>query len=460
MAKGKYKAITADTIIFLIGNVLTKMVQFFLLPLFTTYMSTQAYGDGELLNNFTEFLLPFVTLCIYDAVFRFTVDDHASHALDNAIVVIAKSFVACGSVTIIVTVLFDYGYALLVYFMTFAYGLKMVFSYHVRGRGKSLVFSLGGVINALSMVVFSWLFLVKYEYQEKGYLLSILFSYLITSGYLFFAGRIYKDLSKFVVDKAESADMLKYSTPLIFYNTGYWLTNMAGRFLIAFYLGDAEAGIYMAAAKIATLINMVQQAFFMAFQLNASRELKNEKHNNYYYDILKLFTVLVVLSGGLLVLLTDLLSSILLKKEFAVAKDFLPLIILAATVDCYFCYYKAMYTVYKRTIKLIPSVAVGAVVNILLGVVLIPNIGIIGACVASFACFMAQGIYRLIDTKKFADLKVDVGSTILYLLVIVAIAALIMKQKESLAIALYILLVMVIIISKRKMLQSVIKLGR
>ena len=73
MSQNKYVRLLLDMIVFVIGTVLAKAVQFLLMPVYTTYMSTEAYGMAELTNNLSEFFLPIVTLCIYESVFRFTV---------------------------------------------------------------------------------------------------------------------------------------------------------------------------------------------------------------------------------------------------------------------------------------------------------------------------------------------------------------------------------------------------
>ncbi len=67
----KYRTLLSDIIIFIIGTALAKAIQFILMPLYTTYMSTEAYGVAELTNNLSELFFPIVTLCIYEAAFRY-----------------------------------------------------------------------------------------------------------------------------------------------------------------------------------------------------------------------------------------------------------------------------------------------------------------------------------------------------------------------------------------------------
>ena len=73
--KSSYKQLLSDTVVFGVGNALMKLVQFCLMPIYTAYMTTEQYGVGELINNLNELLYPLACLAIYDAVFRFALDD-------------------------------------------------------------------------------------------------------------------------------------------------------------------------------------------------------------------------------------------------------------------------------------------------------------------------------------------------------------------------------------------------
>ena len=47
----KYKVLASNTIIFAIGNILVKLISFFLMPLYTSVLTTEQYGVAELLNR-------------------------------------------------------------------------------------------------------------------------------------------------------------------------------------------------------------------------------------------------------------------------------------------------------------------------------------------------------------------------------------------------------------------------
>ena len=64
------KDLAKNTIIITIGNICTKLITFFLLPLYTGILSTAEYGTVDLLNTLVSLLLPIITFQIEQAIFR------------------------------------------------------------------------------------------------------------------------------------------------------------------------------------------------------------------------------------------------------------------------------------------------------------------------------------------------------------------------------------------------------
>ena len=59
-----------NTAIITIGKICTQLITFFLLPLYTSLLSTQEYGIIDLLNTLVSLLVPIVTLQIEQGIFR------------------------------------------------------------------------------------------------------------------------------------------------------------------------------------------------------------------------------------------------------------------------------------------------------------------------------------------------------------------------------------------------------
>lgn len=407
MQDNKYGRLLLDMLVFSIGTVLAKAVQFLLMPLYTSFMTTEAYGVAELTNNLSEFFFPIVTLCIYEAVLRFTIDSHYNkqEVITISVKMLMASSVIGAGVFFLWNAFFPYEYIQYLFFVLYTYSFRMLLAAYVRGKGYTKVYASSGIINAVFLAVFSYIFLVTFQWGIRGYLSAIGFAYLISTVYIFIGGKVAEDLHWNCKNKSLFKEMLDYSSPLILYNMGYWLTVMSGKYILIWKSGASAAGSYAAVLKISAMINMFQQAFFAAFQLNNSREYSSTDRENYYSNVFNLYAAVILAAGSVALIASPLIAKITLQKGFYEARAYLPLILYVAIFDCVFCFYKTMYTTFKLTRRAIPSMFVGAAINIIVSMVTVAKFGIWGICFASLLCSLSQTIYRVFDVNQFVKIN-------------------------------------------------------
>ena len=81
-----------------------------------------------------------------------------------------------------------------------------------------------------------------------------------------------------------------------------------------------------------------------------------------------------------------------------------------ATVYCALCtFLSSVYFASKRTVWSMITAIVGAVLNITLNLLLIPDHGAMGASVATFASYFAVCILRLMTTRRLIPFKQEWG---------------------------------------------------
>lgn len=73
MSENKYTRLAKDTAVFAAGNLLTKLIYFFMVPLYTSAMTTAQYGRAEMLNTLVDIVYPIATMYVVDAMYRFTI---------------------------------------------------------------------------------------------------------------------------------------------------------------------------------------------------------------------------------------------------------------------------------------------------------------------------------------------------------------------------------------------------
>ena len=147
-------------------------------------------------------------------------------------------------------------------------------------------------------------------------------------------------------------------------------------------------------------------------------------------------------------------------NEFYEAKVFLPIIMLAAILNCVSSLLGTMYSTYKKTQKMIGVSLVGSATNIIVGLVLTPILGIWGVCIASVFCYLSQVIYKFVDVRKFCKIKYNWIKIVPNLLLLTLQVILMSTDKTSLfGLAILVALVL-FVINSRDVVKAVKKVVR
>lgn len=421
----KFKQLLSDTFVFAIGNILSKLILFFLMPLYTSALTTDEFGVAELLNNSVELALPIASICIYEAVFRFCIDKGADHKkiLSIGLSVLSKSFVIVFALMFVGSRFIKYEYTWYFALMLFTAALRQLFAQFARGIGHVKRFAFSGILNALMLAVFNIIFLAKFNLNISGYLISIILSNAISAVFLFFASKVYCYISLNSYDKILLKAMVIYSLPQIPNMLSWWVTNLSSRYIIAGFWGASMAGLFTAASKLPSLVNLLTTIFQKAWQFSSAKEIGEKGSDKFFSDVFKAFSVFMIISCSGLILFVPLISKFLLKGEFYCAWIYVPLLMISATINSYSVYFGTFYSAAMKNKMIMVSTIIGASISLGLCFITIPFIGIYGALIASNVSYFVIVIIRIIDTRKYAkiNLQLKVNVTTLAMLLLQAI---------------------------------------
>ena len=70
----KSKKLFKNTLLFFVGSIGSKFIQFILVPLYTYTLTTEQYGKTDLLLTLVNFLMPIFSIQLTDALLRFGLD--------------------------------------------------------------------------------------------------------------------------------------------------------------------------------------------------------------------------------------------------------------------------------------------------------------------------------------------------------------------------------------------------
>ncbi len=389
---------------FAAGNLLTKLIYFLMVPLYTSALSTAQYARAEMLNTLIDIVYPIATMYVVEAMYRFTIDDDAdlqqTYGITMRITLWSILFVTVGSA--VLYAVFQNPETLLFGALYISFSIYKAVLQFARALGRNVPFAIAGVINALMLTGMNVLLLLVLKGGVASYICSIIVANVTASVYIFFATGQRKYISlRFRPDKALRRVMLRYSIPCVPNMLGWWVVNVSDRYMLQYMVSDAVCGVYTAASKLPAVLSTFSAIFQQAWQYSAVKESKSEDSETFYSEIFTALSTFLLCLASVVTLCTDVLCRIVLQKEFYEGRFILPILLAAAVYSCYAAYFGTFYGVIKNNVMVMVSTILAAVVNVVLNLLLIPRMGALGAAYATLISYAVMALIRIVDTRKY-----------------------------------------------------------
>lgn len=423
MAKNRSDYLIKNTIIFTMGNLGSKLISFFLVPLYTYALTATEYGVVDLIVTVGTVAVPVLTLNISEAVMRFALDKDADKKkitqIGTGILIIGMLlglliFPICHSFNKISQ------YSEFVYFYVVALSMSQLYLCDLRGKELLVYYSIGNVLNTFFIAALNILFLVVLKEGIEGYLKAYIIANILTAIYAIVVGKGYKSFNFSEIDKGLLARMAKYSIVLIPNSFMWWIMNSSDRIMVSSMISVAANGIYAVSYKLPTLVSTLTTIFNQAWSYSAIREEGTADESEYNNKIFKVLIGIVMLTGiGILTFAKPFLS-VYVSKEYYIAWKYMPFL----TVGCVYLtmasFMATSYTVHKDSFGYLFSGMFGAIFNIVMNFILIPLIGVYGAAIATCISYILVFVFRLFHTRKYIKYNIKnkeflLGSIILFL---------------------------------------------
>lgn len=411
----KYKYLLKNMIAFFWGNMGTKLISFFLVPLYTNILAPSEYGEIDLILSIAGVLSPFIACGIHEGIMRFSLDKNADRSLVLSIgmrIFIFSSITFIGICYVFRFIPIISENILFLYLYCTINELMTVFFCYIRGCDNIKLYSFLGFLAALFMALLNILFLLVLDWGMDGYKLSMLISSIITSIVAIFLGHIFRDFSLTKWDKTIAWKMMKYSLIFIPNAILWWCINASDRFFISYICGTEENGIYAVAYKIPTLLNMVASIFMQSWQMSAIKEYENREETGFYDQIYRLLTFFMGLATIFLILLNKPVLRLYVGQEYINAWRYSPPLMVAFFMGALGTFWGSFYIASKDMKIYLNSAICGAVTNIILNIILIIKLGTIGAAVATMVSYIVVMLIRMIGIQKRVDIKAANGQII------------------------------------------------
>lgn len=422
----RYKKLVGNSLIFAIGNLGSKLMQFIMIPLYSYTLTTSQYGKVDFLTTVVSLLLPIFSLDIYDAAFRFVLDksDNRTQTLNTSLLFITLVSIGLIPLTILLQLLIKDYPLLNTGFLLVASMFFSLISNYARAINKIRQFAIAGIINSLTMGFMSFILLYCLHWAMNGYLFSMAMGMVVATIYIIIACRLHLIFNLRLANKKKLSSLFKYGIPLVPNLLAWWLNSTSDRLFILMFIGASANGIYAMASKIPNMLSTLMTIFLQSWQISVVEEYKGEKGKEFITNVFQVFlTTIFIVAIGILMFL-KLIFHILVSNSYYTGWHVAPLILLSVVYSTIASFLGTIYTASKQTVPIMYTTVIGAIINIIFSLILIPTIGINGAAMANIISFAVVSLYRYRDIRRDDKIQINWGYLIfLHVLFIVCTLA-------------------------------------
>lgn len=414
MSNSRAETLVKNTLILTIGKISTQAISFFLLPLYTAYLTKQDYGVVDLVATVVTLLVPILNMQIEQGIFRFMVTNRENK--ERLLQIVSTSFTFIIAQILLVTVVFTvvnifvhseykwFLYANLVINM-----LVFLLMQVMRGLGDNVGYALAALISSVVNIGINLLLILVFRLGAMAMLTASVVGGIAVVFFTLFRVKFwqYFDIKHF--NKPTFKELLSYSVPLIPNELSWWAIRTSDRFIISAFLGYAANGIVAVANKIPSVFVMFYNIFGIAWTESVVLHLKSTDGGEFFSNMTNR-SFRIFSCGALMIIgVVPFIFGWLINEKFAEAYYLIPLYIIGCIFNVVIGLVSTVYIVYKKTKVIAKTSIIAAVICVLLSMTLVKYIGIYASPVANIIGFGVMMIYRCIDLRKYVQMRWNIG---------------------------------------------------
>ena len=431
----KISTIFNNSIIYAICGLLLKCFNFFLLPLYTAYLTTEDYGITSLINSFITTASFIVAFSLYSAVMRFYVDlkndtEKLKRFYGTVIIfTLISSIISAILLTLLKNILTDiifkginfYPIILVCLGSLVFYCQHSIYENVLKSQQKAKKHAIISIIYFFVSLILNILFVVTFKMGALGVILAGMIAN-ITYFLYFIIDMIKYNMITFCVDFHLLKSALKYSIPIIPHNISTQLAVFISKIFINGTTSLSDVGLYSIASQFGNIADTIQNYSSSAYTPWLFERLKS-KDDGYKNDIRKAANVISAVLGlfflGISLFAQDYII-LFLNDSYANAWKMVPFVVGVYTIKTMYYFYVGILFYYKKASRyLFIATLSSSLLNILLSYFIIPIWGAYGSILADAISMILRVLIIVVISKRFDDVGLKIKEFIFRIIVII-----------------------------------------
>ncbi len=411
------------TAIYFIGNFASKLLTFFLLPIYAAYLNPDSFGTVDLIISTLPLIAPVFTLQSTESVFRFICGEETEQkiksSITNALAIFISGMTVFSVLFIPITTISKYSNSGLLY-LYFIFTYVGIFSQQVaRGVKKNKEYAVAGVMTTIIQAALNIILIVSFKMQAESLLISASVASLAITIYLVYKSNMWKYISFKLINKLELKSQLKYGIPLIPNQICWWANSAFCKYVLVYFWGTGDNGVFAFASKFPNLIITINSIFLLAFVENLIMEYKSPECSEFFSKWFRLFSISQILLVALLLPVTKIYNILTISSTYSTATFYIPILYVSSLFSSFAAMIGSIYTASMKTVYAFTTTLVSACANVIFGLALIPKLGILGVCMANVVSSIVFLLVRAVTIRKIMIVKYNLIEIIPTIMVLI-----------------------------------------
>jgi O-antigen/teichoic acid export membrane protein len=266
--------------------------------------------------------------------------------------------------------------------------IKMYLSIlRVEGNGRLYAYYRLGhqILRAILVVTFLLLFKEAEYYLVASTVSAIIFVLLQAKGWYI---RINGVVNKKIINR-----MMLFGWPLIFHSMSSITLTYIDRFMIEYYIDVSAVGNYSLAYMLGSGISLIYGLIAIYFEPFIYKQGPGRNSELWLGLYTKISLIFVSIGGILTLIISMVLFKYFFKEGYNESPELIPIILVAHIFNSIFFQSNYRLAIVEKTGAIATGTVLSAILNIVLNIILIPELGLKGAALATFFSYMLLSVY-------------------------------------------------------------------
>ena len=197
-----------------------------------------------------------------------------------------------------------------------------------------------------------------------------------------------------------------------------------------------------------------------AWHFSTVKDASEEEKADFFGSVYVNFMSVMFMGASVLVAGSQIFTRILLADSYYASWEYVPVLVAATTFSTLVSFLGSVYFLKKKSTLSMLTAMAGAVINVILNFVMIPDHGAMGAAVATLISYLAVYLIRAYDTRIYLRFPLRSWRLLINALLLFAQIFLMIREFPYWQYAQIAILCIMLIFNGRGILATVLRLGR